>query len=630
MTADSRSEAPNVFIHTPHEAFPYRGAVLAVHVVRLLSVLWGAGTVVGAYLVAREIAPNRPALALAAATITAFNPHFIFISSVVNNDVCAACVCTFALWLAVRLGRETGFLSLRAASLKLKNLVSLGIVLGLALLSKMSALALLPLVALALVLVWWRDRDIRALLVRGLVVFGLAGLVGGWWYVRNWALYGDPLAWGVWMIDLPVVPIGLVELVRQFGHVATSYWSPYDGLFPSPVFWALGLLALLAAGGWVRAIVRRGMCIEVNAAGLLLVGTWFVMLFASLVKYMVTTPSDEGRLLFPGIAAFSLLLGLGLEAAVSGRWRNVTVGVVGAGLLALSAASLFCAIAPRYALPLIASAEDISGAIPFDDSAFGDVRLLGIEVEPAEAQEDETVGVTLYWEARAMPPADLRAVVQLWTVGGRLVGQRDATPAGEVYPPDLWRAGDVVRDVYRMQPHEDKPAMCRVVVRVMVSDELLGEVSSPAMLRLTGVPVSAEEIAHPLAYTLGERVELIGYDVPTSSPLPDDPLMVTFYWRALAEMDEDYTVFVHLLDEDGMLHGQGDGPPLDNDYPTSDWSPGEVLADTHVVPLQGDVPTKAYLFVGLYQLADGVRLPIYTTQGERVPNDAIKLDAYGW
>jgi len=33
VTADSRSEAPNVFIHTPHEAFPYRGAVLAVHAV---------------------------------------------------------------------------------------------------------------------------------------------------------------------------------------------------------------------------------------------------------------------------------------------------------------------------------------------------------------------------------------------------------------------------------------------------------------------------------------------------------------------------------------------------------------------------------------------------------------------
>ena len=37
-----------------------------------------------------------------------------------------------------------------------------------------------------------------------------------------------------------------------------------------------------------------------TASALLLTGTWFVLLFASLVRYMTTTPSAEGRLLFPG------------------------------------------------------------------------------------------------------------------------------------------------------------------------------------------------------------------------------------------------------------------------------------------------------------------------------------------
>ena len=620
VTAGSHSESHNVFIHTPHEAFPYRGAVLAVHIVRLSSVLWGAGTVLGAYLVAREVVPDRPGLALASASVTAFNPHFIFISSVVNNDVCVACLCTFVLWLAIRLGRETGFFG--------KNLVSLGIVLGLALLSKMSALALVALVALALGLVWWRDRDVRALLVRGGVVFGLAGLVGAWWYVRNWVLYGDPLAWGVWLMDLPVARIGPIELVRQFGHVATSFWSPYDGLFPPGVFWVLGLLAVLAAAGWIKLIVRRDSRTRVNVEGLLLAGTWFVMLFASLVRYMLTTPSDEGRLLFPGIAAFSLLLALGLEAVVPRRWTGVAMSMVGIGLFALSIASLFLGIGPRYAPPLIASAEDISMGIPFDDAVFGSVRLLGVEVSPGEAQPGERVSVTLYWEAQSSLPADLRAVVQLWTLGGRLVGQRDTTPAGEVYPPDLWREGDVVRDVYRIQMNEDRPAMCRVAIRVLVGGEFLGEVSSPGALRLTGAPISTEEIAYPLSYTLGEQVELISYDVEDSSPAPGEPLEVTLYWRVLAEMNEDYTVFVHLLGENGTLHGQGDGPPLNNDYPTAYWSPDEVLADTHSVSLEDDLPTGVYLLVGLYRLADGTRLPVYTATGENVPNDAIVLYVY--
>lgn len=626
VTPGIQSEATNVFIHTPYERFPYRGAVLAVHVVRLLSVLWGAGTVVGAHLVAREIVPDRPELALAAAAITAFNPHFIFISSVVNNDVCAACVCTFGLWLAVRLVKETRLLDKRSG----KDLTSLGLILGLALLTKMSALALLPLVALALGLIWWRDRDVRALLVRGVVILSLAGLVGAWWYVRNWILYGDPLAWGVWMMDLPAVPIGLIELVRQFRHVATSYWSPYDELFPSPVFWALGLLAALSVAGWVKLIIRRGWRSKMNVEGLLLANTWFLMLFAGLIKYMLTTPSDEGRLLFPGIAAFSLFLGLGLDAIASRRWAEVTVRAAVTGLLALSIADPFYAIAPRYALPLVDSIEDISKDSSFDDAVFDSVRLLGVEVSPDVVQPGEMVNVTLYWEAQATPPTRLRAVVQLWTVGGRLVGQRDTTPAVAVYPPDLWRAGDVVRDTYRMQMNEQKPAMCRVAVRVMVGDELLGEVSSPTVLRLTGAPVPVNEITRPLAYVLGERIELIGYDVPTGPPLSGELLTVTLYWRVRAEMDKNYTVFVHLLDESGTLHAQGDGPPLDNDYPTKFWSPGEVLADTHVVTLQDDPPANAHLLIGLYRLADGARLPAYTAQGERVLNDAIRLDIYGW
>ena len=624
VTATSQSEAPNVFIHTPHERFPYQGAVLAVHLLRLLTIPWGAATVVGVYLVAREVAPTRPGLALMPAAITAFNPHFIYISSVVNNDATVACFCTFALWLAIRMGRETGRRG--------RNLISLGVALGLALLSKVSALALLPLAALALFLVWRRERDTRALLTRGFTIFGLAALIGGWWYARNWVLYGDPLAWRVWLTDIGVQPITLFELIRQFGHVGTSYWAPYDGLFPPLVFWALGLLAALAVAGWVRLILRRDARSEARAEGLLLAGVWFVLLFASLVRYMTTTPSAEGRLLFPGVAAFSLLLALGWEALLPRRWTRAVMGAILAGLIALS---IFgpVAIASRYALPLLDSAQDASDAVPFGDADFDGVRLLGAEIEPdearaCEAQGGETIAVTLYWETLSQPPADLRAVVQLWTLGGRLAGQRDTTPAGETYPPDLWRAGDILRDVYRLPLEEDGPALCRVVVSALDGEECLGKASSPALLRLAGAPVTLEEVKHPLSYTLGGKIDLVGYDALAIAPSAGETLTLTLYWRALAEVEEDYNVFVHLLGEDGELTSQEDGPPLKGDYPTSYWSPGEILVDTHTVKLEAALPTSAHLLIGLYRLADGARLPAYTATGERLPQDAIAI--YDW
>jgi 4-amino-4-deoxy-L-arabinose transferase-like glycosyltransferase len=611
VTASSQSQAHNVFIHTPHEAFPYQGAVLAVHLVRLLTVLWGAGAIAGVYLVAHEVAPSRPGLALVCASVAAFNTHLVFISSIVNNDAASICLCSFTLWLSVRVGRGK---STRRSEM------ALGLFLGLALLSKVSALALLPLVALALCLAWWRERDIQALLARGNVIFGLAALVAAWWYVRNWVLYGDPLAWRVWLIDIGVQPIGPVEVLRQSGQVATSFWSPYDGLFPAWVFWALALVLALAVAGWVRLSVRREWHARVNGEGLLLAGIWFALLVASLVRYMTITPAAAGRLLFPGMAAFALFLVLGLEAIVPRRWAALALGGVGGGLLALSIASPLCAIAPRFAPPLLGSTRDIPLETAFDDAVFGGVRLWSVEVTPHEAQLDETVNVTLYWEAQATPPDDLRAVVRLWTLGGRLVGQRDTTPAGEIYPPDLWRAGDVVRDIYPLALHKSGPAMCRVEVNVLDGDEPLGQAWSDAALKLAAPP-AAPEIAHPLAYTLGEEIELVGYDVSGGRELE-----VTLYWRVLAGLDEDYTVFVHLLDAQGALRGQADGPPLHNDYPTSHWSPGETLADTHVVPLKGGLPPGAHLLVGLYRLADGARLPVHDATGERIPNDAIWLD----
>jgi len=298
---------------------------------------------------------------------------------------------------------------------------------------------------------------------------------------------------------------------------------------------------------------------------------------------------------------------------------------VGTGLLALCVASAFLAIAPLYAWPLVDTIQDIRAMMPFEDVFLGDARLLGVEVVPQDARIGETVYVTLYWEALNTPPADLRAVVRLWTAGGRLIDQRDATPAGEVYPPDLWRAGDIVRDVYRFEMQGPGPAMYRVSVSVLHGDESLGDVSSANAFKLAPPPLSIE-MAHPLAYNLDHKIALIGYHV-TDDPLSlGESLTVTFYWRALAEMSEAYTVFVHLLDVDGTVLGQGDGPPLDGDYPTFGWSPGEEVADTHVIPSKADLAAGDRLSVGLYRVEDGTRLPVYSSTDTRVPGDAIPLD----
>ena len=75
----------NLTIHDP-DWNQWQGTLLAVHLVRLFSVLLGATTVYFTYRIAKAVAPERPEIALGATAVNAFLPMFLFISGAVNND----------------------------------------------------------------------------------------------------------------------------------------------------------------------------------------------------------------------------------------------------------------------------------------------------------------------------------------------------------------------------------------------------------------------------------------------------------------------------------------------------------------------------------------------------------------
>ncbi len=613
VTNYSQSEAPNLFIHTRAEDFPWSGAVWAAHLARLLSVAFGALALVGVWLVAREIAPDAPGLALLATAVTAFNPAFIYIASVVNNDTAVAATSTWVLWLSIRLGK---------GKTTWKSELGLGILLGLAFLSKLSALALLGVVALALVLRFWNKQKsasirvhLRPLFVSGVTIVGTAALISGWWYLRNWRLYGDPLGWSVWLENIGAEKATLLELIPQFQAVAISYWEPIDGLLPRAVFAALGLLWLLALAGWlllVWRLAKNGRSpapIHPDKTALLLTAVWFLLLYASLIRYMLILPAAEGRLLYPGIAAVSGLLAVGL-AAVWGRYGRILAYGVVLSLFILSAATPIFAIRPYYPPSLLAE-SDLPPLVPLDNGlADAGLRLLGMTVEPETAVGGEPVDITLYWRADA-PAPDVELLTQVWSLSGDLLYQRQAPPAKENYPPDLWRPGDIVRDPYRWHPDPDKTLAYYVAVTVTAKGRQAGILASPALFRHTAV-IDPDAIPNPVSYKLGDLAELIGYE------LKDGEL--TLYWQALGETEQDYTVFTHALDAEGNLLRQADNPPAGNAYPTRFWRPGDVIVDAREI---GEGYGR--ILVGLYSPVDGSRLPVVDGAGTAVPEDAIPL-----
>jgi len=127
----------------------------------------------------------------------------------------------------------------------------------------------------------------------------------------------------------------------------------------------------------------------------------------------------------------------------------------------------------------------------------------------------------------------------------------------------------------------------------------------------------------PLTANLGNDIRLLGYTVEDADRprRPGETVNVTLRWQAERRPAQDYTVFVHLLDEREKVWGQQDVAPGGGYAPTSGWQPGQVLDDRYGVPFKADAPAGVYrLEIGLYLPATGARLPLLDDKGAEIGN----------
>ncbi|RME62124.1 MAG: hypothetical protein D6790_06825, partial [Caldilineae bacterium] len=122
-------------------------------------------------------------------------------------------------------------------------------------------------------------------------------------------------------------------------------------------------------------------------------------------------------------------------------------------------------------------------------------------------------------------------------------------------------------------------------------------------------------------------VELVGLRLVDQTHQPSPAVVETnralvLYWRALARLEIDWTVFVHLRAADGFVRSQADGPPVHGRFPTSSWESGVVVQDIHPLP-QEDWSQVDHLFIGLYDPATGAREPAFGPDGRRLPDDGF-------
>ena len=623
----------NMMAHGQFDRWPWRGVVLAAHLARFFSILLGAVTVVSTYGAAYAIFAHKNVSALAA-VLVAFSPQFLFLSASINNDNLVTACCTAGLWLCLHLlQRRDPHAPPQMAAPTVSHLLLLGLLAGAAALSKLSGLLLCGLVALTLIYIGWQRRTTWSSVLWhvgrwGLVSGGVALLVAGWWFVRNWWLFGDPLALTAMFDILPrrPEPPTWAELQARAQGVWRSYWAVFGWFNVVAAEWfyhiytalsLVGLAGFLLARplNWLRTAHRQVSITRQRLPAIMLLLIWIGVTLLSLWQW-AQMRYPQGRLLFPATGAFAIVLAVGLVSWLPRRRQGWTIGGLAALLWALAVLAPLRWIAPVYAPTPLAAASAI--ATPVDVAFGGQLGLVGYELGADELHPGDALPLTLFWQADAAPARDYSIFVHLTDENDILQAQRDSFPDKGNRPTSQWPLHALIVDPHLITVPQTAPAPARLRLDVGVYDYAsgarlpVGDADYWTLGYLSLQPPPGDGVfPNSLFVNFDEQIALVGFEFDRRSMQPGETLTLTLWWEALAAPPVDYKVFTHLVLPPEATWAQMDSDPQRGAAKTSTWQPGQQIEDTYELTLPANAPAGVYFVeIGLYDPDTNDRLTV--------------------
>lgn len=290
-------------------------------------------------------------------------------------------------------------------------------------------------------------------------------------------------------------------------------------------------------------------------------------------------------------------------------------------------------VVPRSAAQTVEALP--ASATPLNARFGSGIQLLGYEAQAASARPGQPLEITVYWQASGPVDEDLYAFVHLLGEQEIVIAQRDGAPCMGGCPTRGWTPGVIYADRVLLALPQVAYAPDRAVWEVGLfapSDgrRLLAYADDGRLLgdniRFGAVEIRPNPgaVPNPQDIRFEGKIALVGYDVDRRAAAPGDTLRITLYWQALASVDADYTVFVHLLGEGADIWGQQDAQPQQGLAPTSTWQVGQVIRDEYEIRLKDESPPLVCtLEVGLYDAATGVRLNVVDADGHVRDNRAL-------
>ncbi len=293
---------------------------------------------------------------------------------------------------------------------------------------------------------------------------------------------------------------------------------------------------------------------------------------------------------------------------------------------------------------------------PLEAGFRNEIDLLGFDLASAKAPAGGTVALDLYWQVQNTPSDDYELLLELVLPDGKVLVNWNRPLVADTVPTSVWLAGQFLRGPHQLSlPGQVAPGEYDLRLKVLdpqgqpltssKSDRLKGldrllpwqsrrteDGLVLGSLVVTELPDRSHNFELPamentLRYRLGQRVDLLGYDLDTASATPGGQLEVTLYWQARGATVKPYKVFTHLGD-DGLSPpvAQHDDLPGEGCCPPNTWVEGEVVVDRHLVPLASNLVPDTYLLTaGMYDEPTGLRLPVFGAQGNEVAGDRVPI-----
>lgn len=407
------------YLHGFDERAPVSREIGLLRLMRVNSVVLGLVSLILGWLLVRTLVPARPRLADATVLAWACLPQWSFLHGVLHADALAICIAHAGLLVIARIAH--------ARELTLRAAITLGVLVGAGVLTKLTTLFLAPVTGLLLAYGALRWPARRATLLRGLLLFGIAATLAAPWVLRNLAIYGEPLALHAHdeAFASNRVPAELLAMPWVYWRevVQRMFWSfcgnfgwysvPLPGWLVASAFGAV----VLAVAGWLVALVRRSER-PTLALGTTALGT--VLVIAAALRFNAEHIQPQGRFLFPaaGPLVFFVVAGLAMFCRrVPARTCTLVAGVCAPGLATWVALAVF---APAFAIREGEAGNRHASLVERLRTPAPSEQQVLVAETPAPDERCATPA-TFRFRVPASEPADARYSIHAWLASGRVV-----------------------------------------------------------------------------------------------------------------------------------------------------------------------------------------------------------------